>query len=56
MTTPIKESCKGDKTFLVRVKWVMWYRICRIALDRGLTRNALITEAIIKYLDDLDKA
>lgn len=51
---PKKESCKGDKQFLLRVKWAMWYRIARLALDRGTTRNALITEAIVRYLDEID--
>lgn len=54
MTDKPKESCKGDKQFLLRVKWAMWYRIARLSLDRGTTRNALITEALEKYLEAID--
>lgn len=53
MKPPIKESCKADKQMVIRVKWSLWYRISKTALDRKTNRNALIIEAIIKHLDEI---
>jgi len=55
MKKPDKELCKNDKNILVRVKWPMWYKISKQALDEGVTRNALLTKCFEEYFERLEK-